>query len=421
MGVFAAAILLMLFDLFKKLRSDPFLSACAWSGLLLVNIVGGYIGKGYMDIPATFFCFSIFYALLLTVGGYLRVFPGVMLASVLLAGSLLIKQTGLFMLFPFAAACFFVLRPAVPDANGRKKLLIAMTGCTLLLAAPWYVYKEVQIGHAVETSEVSYVTKDIYAGKDKMQRLHDASRRFQEKVTGTPLIDVLPEQARPAASLVFFAVLIILTIASLWTALGRFILLFVVVPYYFIWAVYFSYDARNAALLIPFWGISLGIGSVVVTNWLAASPRTVGRWALGSVIGLAILVCCVKFPLERLSNLERRMATEQLMDSSMNRLLYQHYDTDAVKRKTLCAYPMMAYLPGIRQFAEPFSFDEEHLEKLKALLATDTSHYQFCILPDAAPPAIWEYFKTLESRGYVKSRTRTNPGWNLIELNDKRQ
>jgi hypothetical protein len=421
MGIFPVAILLMFYDLFKKLKSDFFLSACAWSGFVLFNILGRYIGNGYMDIPSAFFCFSIFYVLLLTVGGFLPVFGGLVLGSVLLAASLLVKQPGLYMLIPFAAACIFILSKAGRGAVNRKTLTIAMAGSYLLLVGPWFLYKEVQIRNNTDVSEVIYVTKDIYGGKGRRQRLHDASVKFRDAVTQNALIDALPDQEKPAATLLLFAVLIALSLLSLATSFGRFVLFFVGVPYYLIWAIYFSYDLRNSSLLVPYLGISLGVGSFVAINWLAARPRRSGQWAGLAIIALVILVCSIKFPENRLSAIERRMAIEQLMDSGMNRLLYQHYDTATSKRKALCAYPMMVYLPGLKQYAEPFSFNDETLDSLKTLLAGKRANYQFCILPDYAPPSVWGYFKSLDSLGYIKSKTRTNPGWNLIELNPNRQ
>ena len=421
MGLFAAAILFIFYDLFRKLRSDLFLAACAWSGLLLFNILGRYIGNGYMDIPSAFFCFNIFYVLLLTVGGYLPVFSGLILGSVFLAASIMVKQPGLYMIVPFIAACIFILWKAGKGAVNRKTLLTAIVGSYLLLAGPWFLYKEVQIRNDKDVSEVSYVTKDIYAGKGRRQRLHDASVKFRDAVTNVSLIDALPEQEKPAAGLLFFAVLIALSLCSLATPFGRFVMLFVVAPYYLIWAVYFSYDLRNSGLLVPFWGISLGIGTFVAINWLTARSQRSIQWTGVAIIALVVLVSSIKFPGKRLSAIERRMAMEQLMDSGMNRMLYQYYDTATVKRKALCAYPMMVFLPGLKQYAEPFSFNDETLDSLKTLLAIKRATYKFCILPDYAPSSVWGYFKSLDSLGYIKSKTRTNPGWNLIELNSNRQ
>jgi hypothetical protein len=369
-----------------------------------------------MDLPITFFCLCIFYVLLLTVQGYLPVFSGLLLAGVLLATSILAKQAGIFMVFPFVVASIIILSKVDKLSVNRKALWTAIVAACLVVAGPWYLYKEIQIRHggSEEKSEVTWVTKDIYAGKSKMQRLRDASDRFYEHVTDVALINALPDQTRHADRALFFATLVGLSLLSLSTSYGRFMMLCMAVPYYLIWAIYFSYDLRNVTLLIPFWGCSIGIGSVVATNWLAARGRTFRRGALWSGVALLIVACAIRFPKQKLLSMERRVATERMMDAQMNRLLYQRYDSGMLKRKVLTGYLMMSYLPGLKGYAEPFTFNADHLDTLKTIL--EKGNYQFCILPDAAPPAVWDYFKTLESQGHIKSKIKTDPGWNLIEL-----
>ncbi|HVY75551.1 MAG TPA: hypothetical protein VG890_12010 [Puia sp.] len=416
MALFALGILLAFYDLYKKLSSDFFLAALAWSGFLLLNIVGSYIGTGYMDIPVTFFCLITFYMLALTSEGLLPVFSGLLLAAVFLAAALLIKQAGLAMIPPFVCGCIIILYKAHGFSVHRKTLIVAIISACILLAGPWYLYKQIQMNRGTENSEVSWVTKDIYAGKTKMQRLQDASAHFKDAVTEATLINALPETARPVAKSAFFALLLALSLLSLLKPYSRFVLLLLVIPYYLIWAIYFSYDLRNVSLLIPFWGFSLGVGSQVCFDWMAITTPRSRKRVLWPVLGLAIVMGAVSWPGQKLRSIERRMAMERLMDSGMNRLLYQRYDSGMLKGKILCSYPMMAFLPDLKDYVQPFSFDSAHLDTLKLILPKEIKSYPFCLLQDGSAPEVWEYFKQLDSQGYIKSKIKTDPGWNLIEL-----
>jgi hypothetical protein len=70
----------------------------------------------------------------------------------------------------------------------------------------------------------------------------------------------------------------------------------------------------------------------------------------------------------------------------------------------------------VRDHLEPFVFDESNLGNLKSILGKNGTKYQFCVVNYDAPPAIWEYFKELEEKGLVKSKTKTTSSWTLLEF-----
>ena len=416
MNMFPFAILGGFYDLYKNLKSEAFLAGAGFSGFLVLALVGVSLGTGYVDITIAFYCFIIFYSLLLTSRGFLPLSCGLMLSTALLATVVLIKQGGLFMLFPFIIATILIFFKNRQEPVNKKRLIAFMLAGYMLLVLPYYIYKEIQIKEGIEKSEVGWVTHEIYAGKTKLQRLEDASVRFRDAVTDITVINSLPEPIRPATKLVFFSILIFLSCLSLASSMGRFVMLLIVVPYYLIWALFFSYDLRNLSLVIAFWGFALGTGIVVGLNVLAHIPSSRRKWtAIGLMLFFATFIS-IKFPRQRLLAMERRMAMENILDPELNKLLYQHLDSGNMKGKVLSSYPMGSSLPDVRDHLEPFVFDESNLENLKSILGKNGTKYQFCVVNYDAPPVIWEYFKELEQKGLVKSKTKTMASWTLIEF-----
>ena len=416
MNVFPFAILGGFYDLYKNLKSEAFLAASGFSGFLVLSIVGNFLGTGYVDTSITFYCFIIFYSLLLTYRGFLPLSSGLILSTALLATAVLIKQGGLYMIFPFIIASIIIFFKHRQEPVNRKKLIAIIFASYMVLALPYYIYKEFQMNKGVEKSEVSWVTQDIYAGKTKLQRLEDASVRFRDSVTDITLTNSLPESMRSVTKLAFFSILILLSSLSLANPLGRFVMLFIVIPYYLIWGMFFSYDLRNGSLLIGFWGFALGTGTVVGLNVLARINSRQRNLTAIALLGLFVIFVSIKFPRQRLLTIERQMAMETLMDSELNKLLYQHLDSGNVKGKFLSSYPMGPHLPDVRDHLEPFVFVESNLGNLKSIIGKNGTKYQFCIVNYDAPPAIWEYFKELEEKGLIKSRTKTAASWTLIEF-----
>jgi 4-amino-4-deoxy-L-arabinose transferase-like glycosyltransferase len=103
--------------------------------------------------------------------------------AIVLSGAILTKQSGIFMVISFFVMSWYLLKCTNYSNKQKWKLFGLSVLICLLSAAPWYVYKQVQIRTGVENSEVSWVTKDIYAGKSKSQRAIDATSHFSNKIS----------------------------------------------------------------------------------------------------------------------------------------------------------------------------------------------------------------------------------------------
>jgi len=269
MGLFGFGILLIFWDLYAKSKSIFFLLALTISGYIIQKTVGQYLGKGYADIPVAFFCLCIFYVFYLGLNGYLSITLTMVISAIVLSGAALTKQAGFFMIISYIAMSYYLLKRNNYSFKRNSLIIGSAILIYLLSTGPWYIYKQVQIKEGVENSEVSWVTQEIYAGKSKYQRLTDATMNFSNKIVDFDFLKSFSDHGKKALTYflsIFFLFLLLLSALSFY---GRIALMSVVVPYYLIWACFFSYDLRNITLLLPFLGLSVAIGAIIFLKYFS--------------------------------------------------------------------------------------------------------------------------------------------------------
>ena len=224
-----------------------------------------------------------------------------MILAIVLSGAVLTKQSGIFMTISFLAMSWYLLKQT-NDSNKQKWTVFGLSVLICLIsAAPWYVYKQVQMQMGVEKSEVSWVTKDIYAGKTISRRGADATFHFSEKICDFDFIKKFSDDKTVVIQYSVFAFFLLLALLSVFSFYGRMALMLVVIPYYLLWAFFFSYDLRNVSLLLPFLGLSLAIGTIVllkyVLRWIPTMhlPKTNLWYGILLMIILVLAVISVKY------------------------------------------------------------------------------------------------------------------------------
>src|SRR5207237_8017164 len=101
-----------------------------------------------------------------------------------------------------------------------------------------WVVTEWRVWHGETATNITYLTKDIHAGKTYPERWH-TSWRMIERIRG-------PECA-PLVWIVASGILL-----SLFHPRGRLVLLLIVAPFYVLWSLLFSYETRTLAMNLPF-------------------------------------------------------------------------------------------------------------------------------------------------------------------------
>lgn len=266
MSLFPLAVALAFLDVGLRRRRPELLLAATVSTLLMAASLGRHIGAGLADLPVAALALLAFYPL------YTRDFepgaPGdrsrLAAAGLLAVGCALTKQAGLYVAAVLPAFAAGRLRPWP-----LRRRAAAVGALALLLVAgigPWYAYGEVLIARGIEVNEIPILTQKMFGGATLAERGLRALALWQHLLT-PPLL--------------WTAALLVL--ASLWHRPTRWITVGVSLPFSLLWALWFSYDARNEALALPFLGWSIAAGAWVVYGALGARRMRVAAAAWAAV------------------------------------------------------------------------------------------------------------------------------------------
>jgi hypothetical protein len=201
-------------------------------------------------------------------------------------------------------------------------------------------------------------------------------------------------------------------------------LIFVVIPYYLLWAFFFSYDLRNVTLLLPFLGLSMAIGTLVllkyVLRWIPTLhlPKTNIWYGILLMAILVLAVISVKYDKQYLLQKEAEQARLLMGDSTMNTRLFDLYYSKQLKGKILSGYEFLKYLPGVKQYYMGFHFEKENLDSLKTIyLKNRTDHkIEYFIFNENAPLEILDFVSQKEKEGELKLYFRSDAGWHMEEI-----
>jgi hypothetical protein len=229
-------------------------------GLLVAMLRFRMLNSGYADVPLAFFALATVYAIMLAQGTRLASQRAkyLMLGVAMAAGAAATKQMGLYIaaLYPLLA-WRFVLRG---EGSGRwwkqVALLVEMWTIIGILVSPWYLYKFFDFRAGGDTNNTLALLTDFHEGRNLWQRMAHGGAMIAESLT-------------PGGA----ALLAISMAASLGDRFQRWLVALVVLPLGLLWAIAFSYDLRNLALILPLAGSAAGIGLLRIGSWAAALYR----------------------------------------------------------------------------------------------------------------------------------------------------
>lgn len=354
MPLFSIFILLMLFDLGVQTRSFGFFIAIIFTRLLIKKYTGEYIADGYMDLPSSFFGFSCIYLLLrahLSSGRGQFNINWIIASGLMAAAAALTKQSGLFilLLFPLLAWVLVLRSENSLSTRYKFKLIASVFGSAFLLILLWYGYKYITITLNNDSSNIAYVTSGIYGDIGLLQRASDAL-----VMLGTPAYFLI---ALPFA--LFFV-----------KPAYRWINILVVIPYTIIWLFWFSYEARNLALIFPLWAIILGlmleqIFSGIIKFASRLHLHKIPVIAAPVLIMLFIAIGAMAYPSERLVKIQEEQQW-QILDPQLNESVRSLVSETGTDIRVLSMYPI-DFLPGMRGTRVSFGYNNypDYLQALK--------------------------------------------------------
>ncbi len=371
MPLFSLLILLMLFDLGIKTKSFGFFIGVIFTRLVIKKFTGEFIADGYVDLPMAFFCFASIYLLLCARFNADKNNSnlGVVITSVILAaGAALTKQAGVFIFILLPVLGYVILYKQFPDifnAQKRKNLLFAYL-LGLLIVASWYFVKWVQIHGGLDSSNVTYVTKDIYDGAGYLKRALDAFILLGKyKYFLLALIPAVLLVKKPY----------------------KWLVIIIAIPFSIIWIFFFSYEVRNLALIFPIWGLTIGLFVQELFEYIWRFFSFIKIQKISAITLMILLVLGlgfigIKYPLQYLIHNQEEQQW-LLFNPELNVKIREMVEETGPSIKILTNYPV-DYLPGLNGTQVSFWYD--NLPDYVASVALPDIDY--LLVPNNAIPEI---------------------------------
>ncbi len=344
--LFAPAIVLLMLDLGMRKRDRGFFLAAAATAYLLFAFLGCFVTSGYADVPVAFFGVAALYAILPPgtdeTGETKRI--SIVLCGLLCAAGAITKQAGLYLVVAFPVMAYLVAWKDNPTMTTGDRVrafcLCALTA--IAVAVPWYVYKFILLFQGHERGNIEYLLVGIHGGRTLAERfVHGMSMLINH-------MGMIP-------FLVFFPAT---TLAGLICKKTRGLVLVVIIPYFLIWALGFSYDGRNLAFVLPFLGITFGLSleHLIIRRGIARPSHLFG-WIMQIKLGHAMVIALLLAGLASWllpAGLLHKLHFERLQNRAdpINALLYRNYETKRLYGKVLTNYQIMAHLPILKDMYE---------------------------------------------------------------------
>jgi len=328
-------------------RSTAFLAAA-----VLVQVLHKYAWTdGYADVPVAVMGFEAVFWILLAgrASGAGPRREALVAGAVIAAGAAVTKQAGLYVFLLYPVLVHLLARPAPRrEESGTRPVWAAWGLLGAVVVLPFYAWVQLRIEQGLTGSEVWYVTGVIYHGAGLWERFTHACASIVW-LPGNPV--------RLAAVLACWAL-------SLGSRQSRVLSALVVVPYFLIWALFFSYDLRNAALFVQFLCLCAGEGIAVLAERLDGAPRSTARprptrRALRPAARLAVLAGVLAVAV-RISPTDSRLSAERLLarqdrlllaigEPEVNAGLAAYFEGRTIAGGILTDYAIMNYLPRLRE------------------------------------------------------------------------
>ena len=289
MPLFALGTALLMLDMFHKTGQWLWLaSVSSYTAILYYFCAPKFISSGYMEVASAFFGFLTFYSLLQMAMSRGLSSSEVLVPVVFASSAFLTKQGGIFILV--AALAWLVVYFVRNRRHLSWRLAIAALGLILMLNW-WYVVKQWRVSQGVEGTNLRYLTEKIHAGRSYSERWEHAFGLGENK------------RGIVIAPFVHLAGLIIAV--GLGNPLGRVAILGFLLPFYLLWAFFFSYESRTLAIAVPFMGLALACGLATIVGIAARVKRLataftssrIFRLLLSAAVWISILAVLAGPPL----------------------------------------------------------------------------------------------------------------------------
>lgn len=304
--VFFLMIQVMLFDLgFQKKESGFFLAAII-ARYMMKKLMGDQLFDGYMDVPAAAMSLLSIYTFLKAEGRNSENKQQALVLGVMFAAAAAVtKQSGIPALIASPLAISMLIPDTARALSRRQKFLLC--GAVLLIVLPWYLF--------CLFSGTPGMEKELIANG-----IIDFNQKFE-----------IGERVRLAVStLGKYGICFLFSLIVLPFVPKNYQLLFFLMawPLTLVWAVSYSYDARNLGPVLPYISILCGLGlSGIICRatrlFDKAGAGHIPVWLITAVLTAAVIAGAVYLLPDRKLAEDQRLRQQALFGKQLNReLLY---------------------------------------------------------------------------------------------------
>jgi hypothetical protein len=351
-------IILLVFILgIKKKNVGYFLGVFFTSWLMFAF---GSKGSGYADSPVAFWALMAFSCLLLAEESKDEQ-KLLLLGAFFISGAALTKQAGLWMVI------MYPILVAMRSSNNTKKsfsLIIQIILIMLIMVAPWYIFKEIQIRNGIESSEIERVTSLVLNKQSIVIIFTSAQNLFQNTIKN-------PYFSKQVTQIILLLLMLFSFKEKFWQRICG----FVIIPFWIGWIFFFSYENRNLDMIIPLLAISAGVGfsNILTIDWSklrafiqqkAAMPVVkltirIMKWIYKFVTSLKLWYLIILIPL--IFTFPYWFTDNQLISKSLirqryigdafiNQQMYDYEEKYGIDGKIVTSYPFLGFLPELGQY-----------------------------------------------------------------------
>ena len=278
MPLFGLAPMLLLFSAGWRRREAGLLLAVPVYAYIFLHYIGeALIMSGYVETALAFFAFLPFHAA--WTGKDAERPSRLGLAMLFATGCALVKQGGL----PFflATLVFGVVWWRRGVRLERRQLMVVLAA--VVVALGWYIGKAIQVQSGADSSNLTLLTQGLHAGRSYWQRIGHS-------------VEIM-RATRGLAGPFVFAALTVLTLSGLLFRATRWVAALVVIPYFFLWAMFFSYEVRTVSTVFGYAAFVAGVATGSLLEIAGVRVRRSVKDA-NAALAAAAAMCCVAIAMQ---------------------------------------------------------------------------------------------------------------------------
>lgn len=417
--IFPIAMVACLWDLGNQRKDEGYFWAILFLVIFTIVIFSGLGVSGFADIPVACMVLLAVYPLLLANSTTLRDSHAkkIIVGSIICGAATITKQAGIYLavVYPILIYLSLNMNSSIKKTDYFKVILTSVL-MILFYLVPWYTYKLIQIHMGIDNSAAI----PLLQGYAYSSIAHPTLYQKLDIAISVLLLSYFNKHFLYLVSLLFI-------VGSLINRVGRSLSLLLVIPMFLMWAIYFSYDPRNIAFIIPFLSIILGFGlayllslfvrlekiALILTKTFIFIPSKnmvyffLERCYLSAAIVFFVMLSTGLYFINKTYSSQRILSHQdyfqrQIGNPKLDSLLYAYFRNNPLQGKILTNYPLAYYLPMLGEHCIGESFVSVNG------LHDSVKKYRFSYLLILQLDSTNKDISTTEVVKYIKSHEKTS-------------